>query len=175
MLRLSRRGALAALAALPVAAPARAQDAAPVVEAAGRRLVLNGTGLRRYFGLRVYAAALYLEAPSHDAAAILASPAPKLLRLRYLRDLSRGQLEDGWEEGFRDYCGCPMPDAFRARLRDVAEGEQETYLFLPDHAEVFYGAEPPARVAGEMGRRMLSSFIGPDALSSGLRRGLLGG
>ena len=167
------------LLALPLLAaalprPARAQEAPPVLEAAGRRLVLNGTGVRRFLGFEVLRGWLYLEGRSSDAEAILASPGVKLLRIRYSVDVPRGRLVSGWEDGFRDGCGCEMPPDFRARLRDLPAGQVEDWLFLPDGAEIAYAGEPPVRVGAHQGRMMLASFIGPDASSAGLRRGLLG-
>ena len=166
--------ALPLLAAL--ASPAHAQDAAAPAEmmVAGRRLVLNGTGVRRFLGCEVLRGWLYLERRSTDAATILASPGVKLLRLRYTVSVPRGRLVSGWEDGFREGCGCEMPAEFRARLRDLPAGQVEDWLFLPDHAEIAYLGEPPVRVTGRQGTAMLSSFIGPDVSSAGLRRGLLG-
>jgi hypothetical protein len=171
--RIGRR-ALLALAVALAASPAAAQDAPASLEVAGRRLVLNGTGLRRFLGLEVIRGWLYLEQRSQDADAILASPGVKLLRLRYLRSVSRSRLVGQWEDGFRRSCGCAMPEPFRARLRDLREGEMEDWLFLPDRTEIAYAGEAPVRVGPRAGVLMLGSFIGPDAESSGLRRGLLG-
>ncbi|WP_426956029.1 chalcone isomerase family protein [Muricoccus radiodurans] len=146
----------------------------PVAEAAGRRLVLNGTGVRRFFGFQVFRAWLYLEARSSEGAAIIASPGVKLIRSRYLRDVPRDRAEGEWESGFSRHCGCPMPPAFRARLRDLQEGETETWLYTPAGADVFYNNEPPVRLPPAQATRMLGGLIGPNADSEGLRRGLLG-
>jgi hypothetical protein len=160
------------VAALPWAA--RAQEAPAEIQVAGRRLLLNGTGIRRFLGFEVLRGWLYLERRNTDAAAILASGSTKLLRLRYSVSVPRGRLVSGWEEGFRDGCGCEMPADFRARLRDLPAGQVEDWLFLPDHAEIAYAGEAPVRVGPRQGMMMLASFIGPDAASAGLRRGLLG-
>lgn len=183
-----RRRALLAAAAAAVAggvlpAAARAQDPAfpdfprEVAGPGGRRLALNGVGARRFFGFEVYRAALYLPAvPARDAAAVLALPGPKVLRVLYTRDAPERSIVSGWEESFaRGECRCAMPAALRARLRAVRAGEVETYVFFPGHAEVAYGDERPTRVEGaDAARRMLLAFIGPEAQSEGLRRGLLG-
>ena len=174
---LPRRALPLLAAALPFAAPraARAQEAPAELDVAGRHLLLNGTGVRRFLGFEVMRGWLYLERRSGDAAAILASPGAKLLRIRYLVSVPRERLVSGWEDGFRDGCACEMPADFRARLRDLPAGQVEDWLFLPDRAEIAYAAEAPVRVGGQQGRMMLASFIGPDASSAGLRRGLLGG
>ncbi|WP_458093950.1 chalcone isomerase family protein [Roseomonas sp. WA12] len=174
---LPRRALPLLAAALPLAAPrsARAQEAPAELNVAGRHLLLNGTGVRRFLAFEVMRGWLYLERRSGDAAAILASPGVKLLRIRYLVGVPRSRLVDGWEEGFRDGCACEMPADFRARLRDLPAGQMEDWLFLPDRAEIAYAGEAPVRVGGQQGRMMLASFIGPDASSAGLRRGLLGG
>ena len=165
---LTRRAALALL----VAAPAAAQE--PSAEAAGRRLVLNGSGVRRFVGFPVFRGWLYLAARESDAARIIASPDPKLLRLRYLRDVPRDRLVSTWEEAFATHCRCGVPPDFRARFRDLREGEVETWVFTAAGAEVRYGAEAPARVPSADAPRLLAYFIGPDAPSEGLRSGLLG-
>lgn len=166
-----RRALLAALAVpLPVAAAAQA----PALEAAGRRLVLNGTGVRRFFGFEVFRAWLYLEARSGDGAAIIASSGVKLVRSRYLRDIPRDRAEGEWERGFARHCGCAMPPAFRARLRDVREGEMETWLYTAQGAAVSFDGEPPVRLPLREATLLLAGLIGPNADSDGLRRGLLG-
>lgn len=170
-----------AVAALPLmlAAPAliqkaRAQEAAAEMQIAGKRLILNGTGVRRFLLIEVFRGWLYLERRSSDAAAILASSGAKLLRLRYAVPVPKGKLVEGWEEGFQDGCACEMPPAFRARLRDLPVGQVEDWVFLPDRTEIAYAGEAPAVVSPQSGALMLASFIGPNAASGGLRRGLLG-
>lgn len=144
------------------------------MEVAGRRLVLNGSGVRRFVTIPVFRGWLYLEARESDAARIIASPAPKMLRLRYLRDVSRDRLVSTWEDAFATYCRCAVPPDFRARFRDLREGEVETWVFTAAGAEVRYGDEALARVPPADAPRLLAYFIGPDAPSEGLRRGLLG-
>jgi len=69
---------------------------------AGTRLVLNGAGIRTKFFFHVYAGGLYLQTPSHDAAAIIAGDAPMLVRMHFIYDgVSPEQMQNGWMKGFR--------------------------------------------------------------------------
>src|SRR4029079_11999809 len=78
------------------------------LDVAGKKLVLNGGGLRvkRRFGMNfdVYVAGLYLTAKSDKAEAIIASTEPKALRLVFLRSLDKGTLDEAFEEGFNKNC-----------------------------------------------------------------------
>lgn len=165
-----------ALPALLLATPAAAEaEFPPSATAAGRTLVLNGTGARRYLGVEVYRAALYLERRSDAAEAILAAPGPKLLLLRYRREVPVAAVARAWEEAFADTCACPVPEPLRAWFRPIAAGDRERYLILPDAAEVAANDAPPQRIPGaEAARTLLASFIGPGAPTAALRRGLLG-
>lgn len=142
-----RRGLLGLIAA----APAAAQGEFPArMEAAGRGLVLNGTGSRLYsvFAVEVYRAALYLEAPSRDATAILASQGPKLILARYRRDVPLRGVLAAWEASFEAICGCPLPDAFRDWLAPLPAGAEERYLFLPDAVQLEATGRPGGRRDG---------------------------
>lgn len=165
-----RRGLLA----LAIATPAAAQgEFPPRIIAAGRPLVLNGTGSRLYsvFAIEVYRAALYLEAPSRDAAAILASATPKLIIARYRRDVPLRGVQAAWEQSL-----APMPPEFLAWLAPLSAGDEERYLFLADGVALEASGRQAARVPGmEASRRLLEAWIGARAPTEGLRRGLLGG
>ena len=168
----ARRAMMAGLVALPASAEPEFPDG--VVDA-GRALVLNGLGSRRYLGVEVYRAALYLEARSSDAGAILASPQPKLLLLRYRRDVPLEAVAQAWDAAFNDACRCPAPEPLRAWLRPIGAGDAERYLILADAAEVTANAAPPVRIPGALAARtLLATFIGPGAPTAALRRGLLG-
>src|SRR5262245_66580156 len=87
-------GAAAVAAVLLASASARARDLAGVtlpdtLQAGEKTLKLNGLGLRKKAVFKVYVGALYLEAPSKDADAILTSDQPKAIRMHFLRDLSK--------------------------------------------------------------------------------------
>jgi hypothetical protein len=68
---------------------------------AGERLILNGAGLRVFWGLRVYVAALYLPATQRAAEEILAHDAPRRLQLTWLRDVTAEQNTEALMTGFR--------------------------------------------------------------------------
>ena len=65
---------------------------ADTLQAGEKTLKLNGLGLRKKAMLKVYVGGLYLESPSKDAGAILASDQAKAIRMHFLRDLTKAQL-----------------------------------------------------------------------------------
>jgi len=167
-----RRRALLAAAATPVAA-----DFPPIVEFGGRRLLLNGTGVRTWSPLRitVYHAALYLGRPSDDAAAILAGPGPALVRARYLRAIGLDDVVAAWAASFQAICDCAMPAAFRDWLRPLASGDEENQFFADGGARCAGPGRADAWVAGAAAGTLLAAWIGPLVPPVTLRRGLLGG
>ena len=96
-----------ALSGLFLAArPALARDLAGVslpdtLSAGDKTLKLNGLGLRKKAIFKVYVGGLYLEAPSKDAAAIVAADAPKAVRMHFLRDLEEDAAHGGVLGGLR--------------------------------------------------------------------------
>jgi hypothetical protein len=73
---------------------------ADTLKAGEKTLKLNGLGLRKKAMFKVYMGGLYLESPSKDAGAILASDQAEAIRLHFLRDLTKAQLVEAFQEGF---------------------------------------------------------------------------
>jgi hypothetical protein len=65
-----------------------------------KTLRLNGLGLRKKSVFKVYVGGLYLDSPSKDAGAIVASDQAKAIRMHFLRDLTKAQVVEGFQEGF---------------------------------------------------------------------------
>ncbi len=89
------------------------QDTFPVE---GHTLKMNGIGLRTLtiFNVKVYVAALYLAAPSHDARQILTSTTPKVIRMQFLHSGSKAEIEKEYRAGEQTNCGdgsCSPSDA----------------------------------------------------------------
>ncbi len=165
------------LAGLLLAGPAAAKEEAfpPTMDAAGRRLLLNGWGTRYYLGVEIYRAALYVERRHTSTAAILADPGVKLIVARYRREVPMAGVVLAWERSYEATCACSPPPGLRASMRDIAAGDVETYLFRPDGAEVAANGGPPNAIPGaEAARILLATWIGPAAPTAALRRGLLG-
>src|SRR5512137_208364 len=92
---------LAAAIALPAAARELSGVTMPDTVTVGEKtLKLNGMGLRKKSFFKVYVGGLYLEAPSKDAAAILAADSARSLRMQYLRNVDRKSITEAFSEGF---------------------------------------------------------------------------
>src|SRR6266481_5390714 len=128
-----------AASTLHTAALARELEGATLADtltAGGKTLKLNGLGLRKKAMFKVYVGGLYLESPSKDAGAILASDQSKAIRLHFLRDLKKGQLVEAFQEGFdanaKDKAAQKAAlDKMLALVPDVKEGSTLTFTYLP--------------------------------------------
>jgi hypothetical protein len=157
----------------------------PTLTVEGRALRLNGAGVRTLtlFHVPAYAAALYLEHPSHDADVIEASTEIKALILGYLRAASKEQVQALFRRSEARYCeagGCPASDAqdferLVARFPAVKPGDYTTYVFSPRGVRVLFNNVPLVTLDNpDFARRLLDAFIGPRAASQSLRHALLG-
>jgi len=105
MLRAMKKPTLAAALVFAVCSAAFAAEVAGVnvpdtATAEGKTLKLNGAGLRKKAIFKVYVAGLYVENPTHDAAALLSSNQVKSMRLHMMRSLKGKQIGESIQEGF---------------------------------------------------------------------------
>jgi hypothetical protein len=99
-------GVLAMLVLVTLNVPGRAGELAgatlpDTLSAGDETLKLNGMGLRKKAMFKVYVGGLYLESPSKDAGTILATDQAKAIRMYFLRDLTKAQLVEAFQEGSR--------------------------------------------------------------------------
>ena len=172
-----------AFAAPPAAAKELAGATMPdTVTVAGKTLKLNGMGLRKKMGFKVYAGGLYIEAQSSDAKAILAADAPKALKMHFLRSVDKEKLVEVYKEGFEANAGPKAAaqkaglDKFYATVTDVKEGSVTTYSYAPGTGTVVNrDGKDVATIEGkEFAEVLFSLWLGPKPPSEDLQKGLLG-
>lgn len=183
---LSRAAVLVMFAAstLHTAALARELEGAMLADtlkAGEKTLKLNGLGLRKKAMFKVYLGGLYLEAPSKDAGAILASDQAKAIRLHFLRDLKKGQLVEAFQEGFdanaKDKAAQKAAfDKMLALVPDVKEGSTLTFTYLPGKGTTLQVADKELGAFEGKGfaDAVFSIWLGPKPPSEDLRKGMLG-
>ena len=188
MRTIRRAVALSAVLAFGLsAAPAEAKELAgasmpDTLSVAGKTLKLNGLGLRKKAVFKVYVGGLYLEAPSSDAAAVLAADAPKALRMHFLRSIDRAKLVETFQEGFVANAGTKAAaekenvDRLLATVADVKDGSVTTYTYVPGAGTlVNRDGKDVATIPGKAFADVLFSlWLGPKPPSEDLQRGLLG-
>src|SRR5262245_3276511 len=181
----SLTSALFASALLPLNLPARAAELAgatlPDTTAAGEKtLKLNGLGLRKKAVFKVYVGGLYLESPSKDASAILAADQAKAIRMHFLRDLTKAQLVEAFQEGFdanvKD--GASQKAAFdrmMALVPDVKEGSTLTLVYVPGKGTTLSaGSKELGLFEGKgFAEAVFAIWLGPKPPSDDLKKGML--
>ena len=170
-----RRRGVMALAALPLRVGAEAVGFPDAIALDGAWLIRNGIAERRYLGMLVYRAALYLTAPSRDAQAILDAATPRLLRLNYARAVPAETARGAWRDSYAANGRGAAPPALLGWVRDVVAGNVEDYVFLADHARLAGSGRAQAVLAGAPAARdLLACWLGPAPPTEALKRGLLG-
>ncbi|MGC1954684.1 MAG: chalcone isomerase family protein [Gammaproteobacteria bacterium] len=154
-------------------------------QAAGTTLKLNGLGLRQatFMKVNVYVAALYVAQPSGDANAILESTAPKEIMLHFVRDVSRSDLNKGWDEGFEKNAKDELPalkervEAFKGLMADMKTGQQLSFLHKPgEGVQVDVDGTVKGTIEGDdFARALFSVWLGSSPPNPELKAGLLGG
>jgi Chalcone isomerase-like len=151
------------------------------LKAGEKTLKLNGLGLRKKAMFKVYVGGLYLESPSKDAGAILAADQAKAIRMHFLRDLTKAQLVEAFQEGFEGNVKDRAPqkatfDKMLALVPDVKEGSTLTFTYLPGKGTTLSaGNKELGAFAGKgFADAVFSIWLGPKPPSEDLKTGMLG-
>jgi hypothetical protein len=174
------------LAILPLGMAALAGELAGItmpdtLKAGEKTLKLNGLGLRKKAVFKVYVGGLYLESPSKDARAILASDQPKAIRMHFLRDLTKAQLVEAFQEGFEANAKDKPAqkaafDKMLALVPDVKEGTTMTFVYLPGKGTTLAAGSKELGVFEGKGfaDAVFAIWLGPKPPSEDLKAGMLG-
>lgn len=155
------------------------------IQVDGKSLCLNGLGVREatVFNVDVYVAGLYLERRGRDGDAIANSEQVKLMRLRFVRNVSRSEIGEAIHESFERSAGAAFPklkpsiDRLTASLPELKSGDTLTLVYRPgkgldlSHDKKLLVSIPGADFASALFR----VWLGSHPPNAGLKRGLLGG
>ncbi len=100
-------------------------------------LVLNGTGIRKKFGFKVYVGALYLKEKTTDSQKIIDADEPMAIEMTWKRTGPVNKVKPVYEEGFKYDVGKnydalkPAMDKFLAAVVKGKKGDVWTYRYLP--------------------------------------------
>jgi hypothetical protein len=151
------------------------------LKAGEKTLKLNGLGLRKKAVFKVYVGGLYLESPSKDAGAIITADQAKALRMHFLRDLTKAQLVEAFQEGFEANAKDPTSqkaafDRMLALVPDVKEGSTLTFTYLPGKGTTLSAGSKELGVFEGKGfaDAVFAIWLGPKPPSDDLKKGLLG-
>ena len=160
-------------------------DVAETIVVDGQTLHRNGAGLRQVpvLGIEIYVAALYLPAPSHDPAAILANPGHKAVVLTFLHRASKEQVQADFRKGERINCGegqcdpAELPDFERMvqATPAIERGDTATYIYDPNRLRVLSNGRVIGDYAdGALSHQLLLGFLGDHPPTERLKRQMLG-
>ena len=174
------------LALLAGSASAREVAGVEVAESmplGGTELSLNGAGLRRatIFNVKVYVGALYLAVSARDPEAIVGSDEPKGVRMRFVRDVSKGKIMDAFREGFEKNVGTaaaalgPGLDRVAAAIpAEMKRGMELTVTYVPGKGTTVAGPAGEVTVAGKpFADAMFRCWLGEHPADEDLKRAML--
>ena len=159
-------------------------DFPETLDVQGQPLTLNGTGTRKKLFMKLYAAALYLESASTDAADILAADAPMSLSLEITSGLIDSEkMEKAVAEGFDKSTNGNTAsiqdriDRFLAVLREKIEKKdnfQFDYLPGAGTAVMKNGEEKTVIEGKDFKSALFGIWLSEKPVQKNLKNGLLG-
>jgi len=176
------------LAFLLAAAPSRARDLNGVTmadtgSAGTHALVLNGMGLRTKLMFKVYVGGLYLEAPSHDATAVIRSPQARRVEMHMLMALDGEKIAESIVEGFEHNSAAQM-GLLRARLDRLTrmfprleKGQRIALTWIPERGTVVtvQGRELGVIEGKDFADALFAVWLGAVPADARLKAAMLGG
>ncbi len=151
------------------------------VTIAGKKMQLNGAGVRRKFGLvKVYAGALFLTTKSSDAARILNAEEPMMIRMHCIRaGVSPQKLIDSWNESFENITNGNLAP-YQAQINqfnsaftvETVKNQKYDITYLSEKGLVVYmdGQEKITIADKKFKRLVFSIWLGDRPLDGGLNK-----
>lgn len=148
-------------------------------------LVLNGAGIRKKFGFKVYIGALYLKEKSSDAQKIIDADEPMSIVMTWKRNGPVNKVNPVYAEGFK-YMGDTGSAALKADIDTflgltvkASKGDIWTYRYLPGTGvNILFNGEPIKTIPGlEFKRALFAIWLHKGDNFTGdkrLRAGMLG-
>ncbi len=172
---------------LTVSASAREIAGVQVIEsmvlADGKKIHLNGAGIRSKFFFKIYVGALYMENPSREIRAIIKDTGAKRMVMHFLYDeVSKEKLVDGWNEGFEKNVTTEREKVLRDRINQfndlfstVKEGDVIILDYQRDRGtEVIVRGEKIGAIEGkDFNNALLLIWLGEEPVTEDLKTALL--
>ncbi|MEX1246614.1 MAG: chalcone isomerase family protein, partial [Thermoanaerobaculia bacterium] len=155
----------------------------PGVSVNGKKLLLNGSGLRRRMGVVVYAGDLYLEALTQDASVVVGEDQTRRLVLRVLLEkITKDQLASSFNKGFKENSPAAagaLKDSFQrfvSWLETVSAGDEIVITYVPGSGTALsIGPEMKGTIEGkDFADALFSIWFGPEPVDDDLKKGMLG-
>lgn len=146
-------------------------------------LHLNGMGLRRKLGIKIYVAGLYIEDKTNSADDVLSAPGPKRISMHYLTDKATDKRMDAaWIKGFKTNSQDQyeiLEDrvmTFVEFLGDMKAGDVVDCTMIPGQGTtVTLNGEEIGIIEGDdFQTALLRVGLGPNPPTRALKKGLLG-
>jgi hypothetical protein len=157
------------------------------VQVGSAELALNGAGVRTRVFFRVYVGALYLQAKSNAAEAVLADSGPKRIAMHMLRDLSAEQLLSALKDGLGNNHSpeqlaklAPqvkqLEDMFNT-VKAAKSGDLILLDYLPGAGtRITVRGDDKGTIPGEeFSRALLRIWLGDRPVDAALKKAMLGG
>ena len=148
----------------------------------GTTLKLNGAGIRKKAIFKVYVAGLYVETPSKDASALLASSEAKSMHLWMLRDIKGANVSGAIADGFELNSKAALPqlqprlDQLAKMIPDLKEGDQMALSWVPDKGTVVNvrGTDVGTIEGRDFADALFAVWLGPSPVQDDLKAALAG-
>ena len=147
-------------------------------------LLLNGTGIRRKVFFKIYVGSLYLEEKGVTAKEIYHRDEARRIQLDILyKKLTREQLVDAWNDGFRSNLESeelkslqPRIDSFNQVFSEVIKGDQIQLDYEPGKGTaVRIKGELKSTISGkDFSDALLSIWLGEKPADYSLKEAMLG-
>lgn len=167
-----------------IAAPS---DFPSTMDVAGRRLGLNGVGVRYKAIFKVYEAGLYVTSPVHSMDEFVALDGPKRLHLVASRDINASELGRMLVRGVADanprdqvtrqLVGIAQVGELFASRQDIRRGESFGFEYIPgDGTRLLINGKAIGKAVqdAEFFTVVMRIWLGPAALDPRLKAALLG-
>jgi len=152
----------------------------------GRRLYLNGAGLRSFVFLgvpvKVYVASFYSASPLRSGRAVMALPGPMQMNFTFLQSVGKAQVAAAWRAQFDASASFTYPQlsadkaAFVAMFGALKKGGVQTVEFDGETARVYDDGVFKGTIRGrDFQRAFLSIWFGSRPVTRELKQDLLGG